>query len=155
MRLSFNRFFLGILALLVITMMAISFISFIPNPFKVTDPHNPKFKAENFQFRDYGTLCLLEVALAKVFPVGTNKAYVDKIFLRLSGVQESDEQEALKGSYIVTYNYRPPFPTRLLIYPDGLSINIIYDASNNIKDMLTPYGKPPGRSVYNFNQTCN
>lgn len=153
MNLGAKKMGLGFLALLIIVMV-VFFHFFVPDPFKVTDPNNPNFKAENFQFRDYSNLCLLEEALAEIFPVGTNKVYVDKILLRISGVRESDAQGGL-GSYIVIYSYMPSLPIRLLIYPDGLAINVIYDTSNNIKDMLTPYGLPPGRSVYNFNETCN
>ncbi len=77
-----RRLFLRVFLLLLFT-AAVPLFWFVgmekPIPWKVTDPSDPNFKIEEFRFTDYTSEHKLELALEILFPVGTDKAYVDKI----------------------------------------------------------------------------
>lgn len=55
------------------------------NPLKVTDPNDPRFDPMEFRFENYTDDSSLRVALKKVFPVGTDHAYVDEVLIQKGG----------------------------------------------------------------------
>lgn len=68
------------LALVIVCMGAL--MSFT-NPFKVTDPNDPRFDPMEFRFEDYHdeNLTVREV-FPILFPIGTSKEYVDKVLVQ-------------------------------------------------------------------------
>ena len=57
------------------------------DPFKVTDPSDPKFNPDKFKFEDYPGIPLMTDALKKLFPVGTPKEFVEKILVDVGGAR--------------------------------------------------------------------
>jgi hypothetical protein len=73
------------------------------NPFKITDPNDPKFDPMKFRFEDYKNDDSLTAALKKVFPVGTEISYVDGI---LVNSEKANKNTSERGDYhIVNYVY--------------------------------------------------
>lgn len=56
---------------------------------KGMNPIDPNFNAENFRWDDYETAEQLADVFRVIFPVGTEKSYVDKILLSQSGATTS------------------------------------------------------------------
>ncbi len=48
-------------------------------PWKITDPHDPRFVEEKFRFSDYEKSEDLQEALRVMFPMGTPKEKVDEV----------------------------------------------------------------------------
>lgn len=74
-------FWIFVLSLVSISTVACS------NPFKVTDPADPKFKPENFRFEDYPGIPPMTEALRKLFPVGTDREFVEKVLIDAGGAK--------------------------------------------------------------------
>lgn len=66
--------------ILVLLMVAVALAAC--NPFKVTDPQNPKFDAAKFRFEDYKTSEIKHV-LMQIFPIGTPQIKIDDFFLQM------------------------------------------------------------------------
>lgn len=77
------------------------------NPFKVTDPHDPRFKSEDFSFLSYGSLDELTEVLNHLLPKGTSKSEVELFFQGIKGVKKLDvyyKEKKYEGS---VYVYEP------------------------------------------------
>uniref|UniRef100_A0A2A4YYY4 Lipoprotein SmpA/OmlA domain-containing protein n=1 Tax=OCS116 cluster bacterium TaxID=2030921 RepID=A0A2A4YYY4_9PROT len=72
------------------------------NPFKVTDPGDPKFDIEKLKFEDYRTEKQLHEALIALFPMGVKRDVVEGVLIDrvglLSGYTKGKEE-----NYYITY----------------------------------------------------
>jgi hypothetical protein len=77
----------------------------IGNPFKITDPSDPRFDPAKFDFCDYedegGNMRAFEI----IFPVGTKKDYVDKILIGSGGALSRFVYENQNGQKIIAAYY--------------------------------------------------
>ena len=71
------------LGIAVLVALVIATVLVAPNPFKVTDPADPRFDPEKFSFRDYGGIgeIPLKDAMQILFPPGTEKSFVDHVLV--------------------------------------------------------------------------
>lgn len=76
---------------------------FLPNPFKVTDPSSPWFNASKFDLNDYPR-GKSEEALKKLFPIGTDKSFVDFVMYS-SGARQTSL--GINTTRAARYDYRP------------------------------------------------
>lgn len=60
---------------------------------KVTDPIDPYFNAKNFDFDDYLGDRELAVAMKKLFPVGTERAFVNQVLIKAGNAKTSGAQD--------------------------------------------------------------
>ena len=69
------------------------------NPFKVTDPSDPRFDVTKFSFEDYRIEKDLHDALGAVFPSGTNRKVIEDILIDnaglLSGYTEGRDRKSV------------------------------------------------------------
>lgn len=82
------------------------------NPFKVTNPSNPRFEAANFKFEDYSISSELAAALRKIIPINSSKNEVDAILVEHLGAVVVSSSEKNKYAYrytsrILTRLYAP------------------------------------------------
>lgn len=70
------------------------------NPFKVTDPNDPRFDPMRFNFKDYHheNLTVREV-FPILFPIGTSKDYVDKVLIQ-AGSAKSYQSKTNKSEWV-------------------------------------------------------
>jgi hypothetical protein len=70
------------------------------NPFKVTDPNDPRFDPMEFDFKNYHhkNLTVREV-FPVLFPIGTSKDYVDKVLVQ-AGKAKSYQSKTNKSEWI-------------------------------------------------------
>ncbi|MBP7722391.1 MAG: hypothetical protein KA155_07615 [Alphaproteobacteria bacterium] len=73
------------------------------NPFKITDPSNPRFKPENFSFKDYGNRESYIQAFKILFPIGTKKEFVESVLVEAGGAKTQND----KTSHTMIYMYEP------------------------------------------------
>lgn len=110
------------------------------NPFKITDPNDPKFDPYKFSFGDFNAQNE-KYYLQALFPIGTDKVFIDKILIgagKAKKFQSSGDKNIWhyaipeiitgfgRGSYIVIYdkndrllNIQSPL-TAKYIYPDQI-----------------------------------
>ncbi|MES2728942.1 MAG: hypothetical protein V4621_02435 [Pseudomonadota bacterium] len=107
-------------------------------PFKVTDPADPRFRVEQFDFADYRMdRDALVHAFRVLFPVGTDKAFVDKVLVEYAGV-ESFEIESIPGLW--RYHPRPDILDYVLMSPSGPAHAVYYDKNNKLLNAYVPVG---------------
>lgn len=106
----------GMIAACVGAALIISVAGFIyNNPFKVTNPTHPSFNPMEFRFEDYWGEREVNKALKQMFPMGTPKSEIDKVFLNSMKLKESnqwsfDEETGqigltdIEGHYAVYYS---------------------------------------------------
>lgn len=109
------KFIFGVLgALLVLYLLAIVW-TLNAYRFKVIDPKDPNFKAENFRFEDYflDEDIKFRDAKAAIFTFGTDKNFVEKILIQKNGAKEHDYTVELKinpvqgAVSLYRYDYSP------------------------------------------------
>jgi hypothetical protein len=137
-------------ALLVVVFLG-GFMAF-GNPFKVTDPSDPRFNPDKFSFSDYKSREELADAFRVLFPVGTPKEFVDRVLIK-AVVGEPTQDKNLKNVWFYWENL--PFSTpnksiqHIFIFDAELRVlNIIPSASVEIypdqlklKDLNDSYEK--------------
>jgi len=85
--------------------------------FKVKDPADSRFDPMKFSYLDYrGTVHLQEI-FPKIFPVGTDKAFVDKVLIDAG------------GAFARKRNVNPK-------YPDWIKYNYIYRGTTYYRKLL-------------------
>ncbi len=82
-----------------------------PLPWKITNPSDPRFDPMKFEFTDYGPNEIRNI-LPVMFPVGTNKSEVDKVFkeikfIRAGKVAPYKHNEEKRNNEEYYYEYRP------------------------------------------------
>lgn len=130
------------------------------NPFKVTDPSNPRFDVLNFRIQNYDHIGTplwraekeIKEALDKAFPKGTQRKLIESVFIDQAGYMFSDKHPAnetafrnmkilppdwTEANYFV--DYRASYG---LIEEKVVSIRALYSSAN---DQLIEF------RVYKFN----
>lgn len=127
------------------------------NPFKVTDPSDPRFDPMKFEFEDYNEPKKIGDTLRRMFPQGTDIKEIEKVFLNIEGVKKFERELVIenvkkrndnyKASYV--YIYTPPtIMKRLpLIIRSTMALNpmevyrVIVDVDNKNKSLhvITTY----------------
>jgi hypothetical protein len=122
----------------------------MPLPWKVTDPHDPRFVEENFRFEDYygrdGSKRLQE-ALRVMFPIGTPKAKVDRILYENQpkftdktkwggSMKQTRNYPRKKSERNIYHYYYTPYPHALNIFV----VSVFYDSDNLVKE-VTDHGE--------------
>lgn len=108
---------------------------------KVIDPNDAGFNPEKFKFEDYSGLhtdiepALLSGVLVKMFPPGTDEAYVDQILVERAGAQKRVYQKDIKHGYV--------YHKEALGGLTGWVVIVIYDEERKTIDL-----RRPARSLY-------
>jgi hypothetical protein len=74
----------------------------LANPFKVTDPSDPRFDPMQFRFEDYSDEKKFQEVLDILFPQGTKRSRVEEILIDHAGLQ-AGYSEGNSGHYFVSY----------------------------------------------------
>lgn len=119
----------------VLVALVIATILVAPNPFKITDPTDPRFDPNRFQFRDYSNREAYQRALAVIFPIGMPREQAEK---RMLNAGSALGETLIKGDHRrVFYMYRP--------YMADLhccqNFSILYDRNNNVEQVQIGGGK--------------
>jgi hypothetical protein len=134
---------------------------YVPNPAKITDPYHPWFNPDNFRFEDYMvTRCVEKEVLAKLFPVGTEKLFVDRVLVDAGGARikqtpyrrDSFGKILEEGLNKFSYFYEPRHWSNWF-FPNTWNVSVMYDADNKVTDVRIPGGQH-GESVYDFWSYC-
>ena len=107
----------------------------IGNPFKVTDPADPRFNLEKFKLGDYRDREELGHAFTILFPIGMSRKEVEKTLMK-SGVVEVSALKLGSGSHThweVRYTEHPN-PFRQL--KEAAAHIFIYDSDENLINIL-------------------
>lgn len=79
----------GAICIILVLCSIFSFIRYgvfeAPLPWKVTDTSDARFNPEKFRLTDYGSDSQFQKSLSILFPVGTEKSYVDRISVDVGG----------------------------------------------------------------------
>ena len=112
------------------------------NPYIVTNPDYKQFDPKQFQFSHYNHLARNEhefnKALLKMFPPGTDKAYVEQILIK---------QAHATASPVEITKYHDPGDTDYSYIYGSWQVRFIFDSNNKSKMMKTGgvlhYGHDP------------
>jgi hypothetical protein len=87
------------------------------NPFKVTNPADPRFDPDKFSFSDYA-ISETEWILKKMFPVGIRKAEVDRILIETGAATQYDltASQGMSPFEFVEYTENDNFWRQLGVY---------------------------------------
>ena len=98
---------------------------------KVTDPGNPQFDATQFRFEDYSSKSEISPVIHHMFPVGTDRSYVEKILVDIGQASSFSLPEKIFGKNQVryTYRYRKMMPCSFILKAD-------YDSNQRLKDEI-------------------
>lgn len=117
---------------------------------KIRDPYHPWFNPDQFRFEDYISHCMMKEVLAKLFPVGTPKVFVDRILVDSAGAHANPStHHANKVNYL--YDLRPG---PLVLMTETWNLSFQFNELWAVQDIHLPIGKPPGESVYDFFESC-
>lgn len=99
---------------------------YLAQPFKVTNPNDPRFKSASFRFEDYSNATVLEKNLRTILILGMSMQEVDNILVSsgkaskvIHGKKPGNYSEVSTG---YTYHYRPwlhDIKSILLFHPLG------------------------------------
>lgn len=108
------------------------------NPFKVTDPSDPKFNPDKFSFKDYKGEEVYG-SFRKLFPVGTSKEFVERILVK-AGKANFFQSDAYPEVFLYSA------PPRFFINDGGTdTYTVIYDKNNKF---LNIQGAPSHKPLY-------
>ena len=116
---------ISIAATLLLGMTLMMFIA--SNPFKVTDPGDPKFDPVEFKLEDYNTIQYLRAALPKLFKKGDSQEYVELMLVERGGASKMIRKE---GG--VRYVYDHPSIVQSFPKDRWYSIVVVYSENNEI-----------------------
>lgn len=116
------------------------------NPFKVTDPNDPKFDPAKFQFSDYPDFETASNVLNEIFPLGTKDTKVNSLLLENLNLLSSEKVyigEDKKNKYSVYYF----FPNDIKKSKNSY-VWVVYDKENLVSekivyDILKPFKSTP------------
>lgn len=86
------------LSLIFICFLAGSYIV-MANPFKITDPADPRFDPDSFSFSDYASRDELIHVYKTIFPIGTPKPFVDRVLVTAGGAQCAIANKSIPDLY--------------------------------------------------------
>jgi len=123
------------------------------NPFKVIEPYNLRFEPNEFRFEDYtGPQCVEKEAIAKIFPIGTHKNFVDRILVRQAGAHAQKVENRVETLY--KYTYQPRTLGSIFFTPSEWQIEISYDHNDQVTDIKMSEPGGSNKSVYEFFKDC-
>lgn len=130
--------------ILAILIAVIGIVMSIANPFKVTDPSDPRFNPDKFRFSDYSyDDDSLRDAFRKLFPIGTPKEYVDRVLVDAGNARMSQDP-----TYDELYLYYEPKWHRLRHFMKGPPhYNFIFDEDMRVVNIMVGAGLYPGQPV--------
>ena len=76
------------------------------NPFKITDPNDPRFDPMKFKFEDYRDSREVQSFLLKYIPIGTDIALVDNYLVKSAGAVKR-KYTKMPNKKIYVYSYMP------------------------------------------------
>lgn len=129
-------FFIGAGIFLVLYLLAIAW-TLNAYRFKVIDPKDPNFEAENFRFEDYFLDDEIDENIARdvVFPVGSSREYVENILITKIGCASHDRTTAMaysdpvpNAATLIKYTCIPWWNTAYKIF--GLLNGVMFDGAN-------------------------
>ena len=100
------------------------------NPFKVSDPSDPRFDPMQFKFSDYRGTGQLPDVLRTIFPPGTKKEFVDKVLVNSGRAKINQASGKLAEGYQNYWVYIMPKRWKNIKAPNAIFIT--YDKNNNI-----------------------
>lgn len=111
-----------------------------PLPWKITDPHDPRFNPQNFQFTDYSNSRELSEVLRVMFPVGTEKEVVDRALSRAGATirkyTPAKNEKIPKNLYYYSYrNFRSVIGSFLAVTTlddSAWKVGIYYDENETV-----------------------
>ncbi len=138
------------------------------DPFKVTDPNDPRFNPDKFSFADYNQMDSPELrkALKKTFPLGTPKKYVNKVLVQGDGA-EYHVNKNYENEQIVRYAYTQFLRAHITVVFDEsdklLNIHVssadkLYKDQPGLEEILgwnKNKGKINKKPTYNFDSTSS
>lgn len=103
------------------------------NPFKVTDPSDPRFDPMKFRFEDYDRTGLHR-ALSKLLPVGTPESKVDSLLLNGANATKVDSSVYHANTYTYSKHITGAWFRELItLHPyAGYAVIVEYDHNNNL-----------------------
>lgn len=118
----------------------------IVNPFKVTDPSDPRFDPDKFKFSNYSyDDDSLRDAFQKLFPIGTPKDFVDRVLVDAGGAT-GGQGRTLKE----LYSYYEPKGERLRHLMKGPPhYNFIFNEDNTVNNIYLGSYLYPGQLTIN------
>lgn len=129
----------GVLLALLLVFSTLFFIGQAMDSLKVIDPSDPRFDPMKFRFEDYAGLHtdpepkLLTPALLKMFPPGTEEAYIDKILVEQAGAGKYKYRGNDKGYRYSRYAMGGLTGwVVIVIYDDGKSVSLRRGPSRNL-----------------------
>lgn len=140
-----GSFVFGVICTLCVVAACIwyGFLAF-PAPWKVIDAADPRFDPMKFEFTDYLSSGKRAQSLTCLFPVGTDKTYVDKILVDIGHAEVKKYERQNKALYhpneylYQKYIFREIWARFLMPTPDSYEIptvhfSIRYDAENKVE----------------------
>lgn len=89
-----------LILVVIIGFLSLAYVKSIPPDMsksgKIINPHDPRFVAENFRWDDYLTAQELADVFQVIFPIGTDKSYVDKILLAQPEAKASEPVDVIE-----------------------------------------------------------
>lgn len=113
---------------------------------KIRDPYHPWFNPDKFQFEDYTmSYCTRQDVLAKLFPVGTPKQFVDRVLVKAGGATSTASTQ-IKNKY----NYFKDLSSGSLLFMSATwNVAVEYDETEKVTDI-----KIQDQSVYDVLKNC-
>lgn len=110
------------------------------------NPYDPRFDPEQFDL-DYYIVsnCMMAELLAKLFPVGTRKSFVDYMLIEKAGAHIK-ETPSIPNRFSYTYLSKIP---SFLVGENKIIIGVNYDSSHQVNDVTIGQG-----SVYDYLNRC-
>jgi len=94
--------------------------------------------------------CIKKETLAKLFPIGTDRTFVNRVLVKAGGAKESLTKPE-KNQY--SYFYKPRHWSNWF-FPHTWNVAITYDEKGKVIKVTVPGGPSPGESVYDFYRDC-
>lgn len=141
--------------LLALTLLIAGFCYlFVPNLLKATDPYHPWFNPDKFRFEDYSDHCMKKEVLAKLFPIGTERSFVERVLVDAGHANPEKLPEHVgRGPNAFSYYWESPFWGNWF-FPNTWNVTVVYDSNNMVSSVTVPVGAPPGESVHEFYKAC-
>ncbi len=129
------KFAKPVLITAIVSLLAILLLAFnvINNSLAVTDPDDPRFDVSKFRYENYReTNDHFRRKITKIFPIGTDKFYVDKILVKQAGARAPSPNDLTE--------YHNPGDTDYTYIKGSWLVRFIFD--NNNKTVMMKMGKP-------------
>ncbi|MFN3701635.1 MAG: hypothetical protein ACK4VI_08975 [Alphaproteobacteria bacterium] len=117
---------------------------------KILNPYHQNFDPDQFRFEDYTVnICIRREILAKLFPVGTPKNFVDRVLVKAGGANAEKVPEHVGHNM---YSYYKALEPPLVFMSSVWNVAVQFDDNMNVTDMSIGGGK--SNSVYEYSKYC-